>query len=57
MPESTPQNPENDVGEPQFMGLNPQHGRNAHNFRISIHNLWDEWRRNFPDSSIICGTA
>ena len=45
------------VGKSEFMGFRPLRGRNAHNFGIPIHNLWDERRRNLWDPSIICGTA
>ena len=31
------------------MGFRPLRGPNEHNFGISIHNLWDKRRRNFPD--------
>ena len=45
------------VGEPKFPGFKALCGRGEHNLRIPIHNLPDEWRRNFPDSRIISRTA
>ena len=49
--------PYSPVGEPKFPGFKALCGRGEHNLRIPIHNLPDEWRRNFPDSRIISRTA
>ena len=33
---------ESGVAEPKFAGSKAPRGRSVHNFRIPIHNLWDE---------------